>query len=75
MVYLCRFKHNLPWPWLATTTSFGVLVIALLVGYIFHATVNRIANVEDDYQKMEELKQQAEAAGIAKSQVFPSFTW
>jgi histidine kinase 2/3/4 (cytokinin receptor) len=44
-------------------------VIALLVGYIFHATVNRIAKVEDDCQKMTELKKQAEAADVAKSQV------
>lgn len=44
-------------------------MIALLVGYIFHATVNRIAKVEDDCQKMTELKKQAEAADVAKSQV------
>ncbi|XP_068331996.1 histidine kinase 3-like [Pyrus communis] len=64
----CRFKHKPPWPWLAITTSFGILVIALLVGYIFHATVNRIAKVEDDFRKMMELKKQAEAADVAKSQ-------
>ncbi|XP_059448491.1 histidine kinase 3 [Corylus avellana] len=64
----CRFKQKPPWPWLAITTSIGILVIALLVGYIFHATVNRIAKVEDDCQKMTELKKQAEAADVAKSQ-------
>ncbi|KAF2292901.1 hypothetical protein GH714_029717 [Hevea brasiliensis] len=64
----CRFKQKPPWPWLAITTSFGVLVIALLIGHIFHATVNRIAKVEDDYHEMMELKKRAEAADIAKSQ-------
>ncbi|XP_010250687.1 PREDICTED: histidine kinase 3 isoform X2 [Nelumbo nucifera] len=64
----CRFKQKPPWPWLAITTSVGILVIALLVGHIFHATVNRIAKVEDDYRKMMELKKRAEAADVAKSQ-------
>ncbi|KAG2706583.1 hypothetical protein I3843_05G098400 [Carya illinoinensis] len=64
----CRFKQKPPWPWLAITTSVGILVIALLVGYIFHATVNRIAKVEDDYHQMMELKKRAEAADVAKSQ-------
>ena len=49
-------------------------MIALLVGYIFHATVNRIAKVEDDYHGMMELKKRAEAADIAKSQVPSAFT-
>ncbi|KMZ68947.1 Histidine kinase 3 [Zostera marina] len=64
----CRFKHKRPLPWLAITTSIGSLVIALLVGYIFHATVNRIAKVEDEYLNMIELKIRAEAADVAKSQ-------
>ncbi|XP_062229997.1 probable histidine kinase 3 [Phragmites australis] len=64
----CRFMQRPPWPWLAKTSSFGTLVIALLIGYIFHATVKRIAKVEDDYQEMIELKKRAEAADIAKSQ-------
>ncbi|KAF7839754.1 histidine kinase 3 isoform X1 [Senna tora] len=64
----CRFKQKPPWPWLAITTSIGILVIALLVGHIFHATVNRIAKVEDDYREMMELKKRAEAADVAKSQ-------
>lgn len=64
----CRFKQKPPWPWLAITTSIGILVIALLVGHIFHATVNRIAKVEDDFLKMTELKSRAEAADVAKSQ-------
>ncbi|GAB4839755.1 Hexokinase-3, variant 2 [Ancistrocladus abbreviatus] len=64
----CRFKHKPPWPWLAITTAVGILVIALLIGHIFHATVNRIAKVEDDYHEMMELKKLAEAADVAKSQ-------
>jgi arabidopsis histidine kinase 2/3/4 (cytokinin receptor) len=58
-----------PWPWLAITSSFGTLVIASLIGYIFYATVKRIAKVEDDYQAMMVLKKRAEAADVAKSQV------
>ncbi|CAK7336151.1 unnamed protein product [Dovyalis caffra] len=64
----CRFKQKPPWPWLAITTSIGILVIALLIGHIFHATINRIAKVEDDYHWMMELKKRAEAADVAKSQ-------
>nr|XP_017218287.1 PREDICTED: histidine kinase 3 isoform X2 [Daucus carota subsp. sativus] len=64
----CRFKQKRPWPWLAITTSYGILVITLLVAQIFHATMNRITKVEDDFQKMRELKKRAEAADVAKSQ-------
>ncbi|KAH7683213.1 histidine kinase 2/3/4 (cytokinin receptor) protein [Dioscorea alata] len=64
----CSFTHKPPFPWLEITTSIGTLVIALLIGHIFHATVNRIAKVEDDYRKMMELKKQAEDADVAKSQ-------
>ncbi|KAF8390661.1 hypothetical protein HHK36_025188 [Tetracentron sinense] len=64
----CGFKQKPPLAWMAITTSIGILVIAMLVGHIFHATVNRIAKVEDDYHKMMELKKRAEAADVAKSQ-------
>ncbi|KAH9307823.1 hypothetical protein KI387_035734 [Taxus chinensis] len=64
----CRYNQRKPLPWSAITTSVGVLVIALLVGHIFHAAIIRIAKVEDDFRKMEELKGQAEAADISKSQ-------
>lgn len=64
----CRFKQKPPWPWLAITTSYGILVITLLVAQIFHATMNRITKVEDDFQKMRVLKKRAEAADVAKSQ-------
>ncbi|CAM8876370.1 unnamed protein product [Rhodiola kirilowii] len=64
----CRFKQNPPWPWMEITWSVGMLVIALLVGQIFYATVNRIAKVEHEYVTMINLKLQAEAADVAKSQ-------
>jgi histidine kinase 2/3/4 (cytokinin receptor) len=65
----CRFKHKLPIPWTAITPSILVLVITFLVGYILYEAINRIATVEEDCQKMRELKARAEAADIAKSQV------
>lgn len=71
-IYLCRFKQKSPWPWLAITTAIGILVIALLVSHIFHATLNRILRVEDDYLQMTKLKKRAEAADVAKSQVHSS---
>ncbi|KAL7587409.1 hypothetical protein Lser_V15G40927 [Lactuca serriola] len=64
----CRFKQKPPWQILAISTAFGIIVITLLVGHIFHATLNRIAKVEDDYHEMSELKIRAEAADVAKSQ-------
>ncbi|KAF5482590.1 hypothetical protein F2P56_003148 [Juglans regia] len=64
----CRFKQKPPLPWTAINASLGLLVITLLVGHIFYAAISRIAKVEDDYRKMEELKVRAEAADVAKSQ-------
>lgn len=64
----CRFKQRPPLPWTAILASVGILVITLLLGHIFHAAVNRIAKVEDDFRKMEDLKSRAEAADRAKSQ-------
>lgn len=64
----CRFKHKPPLPWPAINASVGLLVITLLVGHIFHAAINRIAKVEEDYREMMELKARAEAADVAKSQ-------
>ncbi|KAJ8547721.1 hypothetical protein K7X08_011307 [Anisodus acutangulus] len=64
----CRFKQKPPWPWLGITTATGILVIALLIGQIFHATIHRIAKVEDDYHEEMMLKKRAEAADVAKSQ-------
>jgi hypothetical protein len=67
--FIYRFKHKLPIPWTAITPSILVLVITFLVGYILYEAINRIATVEEDCQKMRELKARAEAADIAKSQV------
>ncbi|XP_058103118.1 histidine kinase 3-like isoform X2 [Magnolia sinica] len=64
----CRFKHKPPLPWLEIVSSFGILVIASLIGYIFHATMSRIEKVEEDFLEMMELKKRAEAADVAKSQ-------
>lgn len=64
----CRFKQRPPLPWTAINSSVGLLVITLLVGHIFHAAINRIAKVEEDYRQMMELKSRAEAADVAKSQ-------
>lgn len=69
LVLINRFMQRPPWPWLAITSSLGALVIALLIGYICHVTIKRIAKVEDDYQEMMVLKKRAEDADIAKSQV------
>lgn len=66
---LCRFKQKPPWPVQSMVTSFGILVIALLVAHIFHATLSRIRRAEEDCHKMELLKKKAEAADVAKSQV------
>ncbi|KAJ0537468.1 putative histidine kinase [Helianthus annuus] len=63
-----RFTQKQPWQILAISTSFGIFVITLLVGQIFHATINRIEKVEDDYHEMSELKKRAEAADVAKSE-------
>ncbi|KAJ0241739.1 Signal transduction response regulator [Hirschfeldia incana] len=64
----CRFTQKPPIPWLAILPPGFALVITLLLGYIFNGAINRIATVEEDYQKMMELKARAEAADIAKSQ-------
>nr|XP_027187942.1 histidine kinase 2 isoform X3 [Cicer arietinum] len=64
----CRFKHKPRLPWTAINASGGVFVITLLLGHIFYAAINRIAKVEEDCRKMEELKVRAEAADVAKSQ-------
>lgn len=65
-----RFKQKLHLPWTAINSSLGAMVITLLVGHIFQAAINRIAEVEEDYRQMMELKSRAEAADVAKSQVF-----
>ncbi|KAL1307221.1 histidine kinase 2 isoform X2 [Arachis hypogaea] len=64
----CRFKQRPPLPWKAINYSVGIFLIVLLIGYIYYVAIKRIEKVEDDTQKMEELKVRAEAADVAKSQ-------
>ncbi|KAL6880305.1 hypothetical protein ACP4OV_011870 [Aristida adscensionis] len=63
----CRFMQEPQWSWEAVTTSFGTFVIALLIGYIYHATLKRIAKAEDEFREMMELNKRTEAADAAKS--------
>ncbi|XP_015972862.1 histidine kinase 2 [Arachis duranensis] len=64
----CRFKQRPPLPWKAINYSVGIFLIVLLIGYIYYVAIKRIEKVEDDTQKMAELKVRAEAADVAKSQ-------
>ncbi|AQK65808.1 histidine kinase3 [Zea mays] len=64
----CRFKHEPSLPWSAIIISTAVAIIVLLVGHIIYATLNSLEKAEHDYRVMRELKGQAEAADIAKSQ-------
>lgn len=57
---------------MALTTSFFVFVIGILVAYMIYSAAIHIVKVEDDFDKMQELKVQAEAADVAKSQVLHS---
>jgi histidine kinase 2/3/4 (cytokinin receptor) len=67
--FFARFKHRPQLPGTAIFASAGVFAITLLLGYIFHAAINQIAKVEDDYRQMRELLVRAEVADVAKSQV------
>lgn len=67
---LSRYHQKAPTLWTALTTAFLFFVIGLLVGYILYGAATHIVKVEDDFQKMQELKVRAEAADVAKSQVF-----
>ncbi|CAN6288378.1 unnamed protein product [Urochloa humidicola] len=64
----CRFKHEPPLPWSAIIISTAVAIIVLLVGHIIYATLNSLEKAEHDCRVMGELKGQAEAADVAKSQ-------
>jgi arabidopsis histidine kinase 2/3/4 (cytokinin receptor) len=66
---LSRYRNKPHVPWSAISTPSGVFVICMLVGYIAGAAWSRYDNVKEDCRKMEELKKQAEAADVAKSQV------
>ncbi|XP_066369194.1 probable histidine kinase 4 [Miscanthus floridulus] len=65
---VCRYRNKPHLPWSAISTPSGVFVIGMLVGYIIFAAWSRYDNVKEDCRKMEELKKQAEAADVAKSQ-------
>lgn len=64
----CRYRQKPPMPWSAITNPLGTYVIWMLVGYIICAAWSRYDKVSEDCRKMEELKTQAEAADVAKSQ-------
>ncbi|WOL12446.1 putative histidine kinase 4 isoform X2 [Canna indica] len=64
----CRFRKNPTVSLSSITTPSGIFVICMLVGYIAYAAKGHYDNVKEDFHKMEELKKQAEAADVAKSQ-------
>ncbi|XP_011021736.1 PREDICTED: histidine kinase 4-like [Populus euphratica] len=64
----CRYHEKAPTSWTALTTTFLFFVIGLLVGYILYEAAIHIVKVEDDFHEMQDLKVQAEAADVAKSQ-------
>lgn len=64
----CRYREKPPMPWSAITNPLGTFVIWMLLGYIICAAWSRYDKVSEDCRKMEELKTQAEAADVAKSQ-------
>lgn len=68
---LLRYCQKPAVPWSAIYTPTGVFVIVMLIGYIIFTAYNRYATVVEDCRKMEELKVQAEAADVAKSQASP----
>lgn len=67
---MSRYHQKAPTLWTALTTAFLFFVIGLLVGYILYGAATHIVKVEDDFNEMQELKGLAEAADVAKSQVF-----
>ncbi|KAK8949113.1 Histidine kinase 4 [Platanthera zijinensis] len=65
---VCRYSQKPLIPWSAITSPTGLVVILMLVAYILYAAQKRYVMVMEDCRKMEELKFQAEAADIAKTQ-------
>ncbi|KAH7285202.1 hypothetical protein KP509_33G017600 [Ceratopteris richardii] len=64
----CRLSRQVPYPTLAIGFAGGVLsFVALICAMVYNAHTH-VKKVEEGYRKMEELKVQAEAADIAKSQ-------
>ncbi|EES07292.1 hypothetical protein BDA96_04G260700 [Sorghum bicolor] len=64
----CRYRQKPPIPWSTITNPLGLFVIWMLLGYSIAAAYSRYDKVTEDCRKMEELKTQAEAADVAKSQ-------
>ncbi|XP_066332473.1 probable histidine kinase 6 isoform X3 [Miscanthus floridulus] len=64
----CRYRQKPPIPWSVITNPLGLFVIWMLMGYSIAAAYSRYDKVTEDCRKMEELKTQAEAADVAKSQ-------
>ncbi|KAK8958229.1 Histidine kinase 4 [Platanthera guangdongensis] len=65
---VCRYSQKPLIPWSAITSPTGLVVILMLVAYILYASQKRCVMAMEDCRKMEELKFQAEAADIAKTQ-------
>ncbi|KAH7423660.1 hypothetical protein KP509_12G066900 [Ceratopteris richardii] len=64
----CRLARKVPRPTLAFGFATGVLAFVTLICAMVYNAHKHVKKVEEDYRKMEELKVQAEAADIAKSQ-------
>ncbi|CAI9096820.1 OLC1v1033041C1 [Oldenlandia corymbosa var. corymbosa] len=65
---VCRYLEKAPVSYSNVIIASMIFVIAMLVGYILYNAANHVVKVNDGYFKMEELKVQAEAADVAKSQ-------
>lgn len=64
----CRLARKVPYPTLAIGFAGGVLAFVALISAMVYNAHTHVKKVEEGYRKMEELKVQAEAADIAKSQ-------
>lgn len=65
-----RYHEKAPANGAARTTVFLFSVIGFLAGYTLYGAGSHIVKVEDDFKEMQELKVRAEAADVAKSQVW-----
>ncbi|KAK7320123.1 hypothetical protein RJT34_04857 [Clitoria ternatea] len=65
---ICRYHQKAPTNWMALAAAFVLFLVPFLLGFILYGAGNHIVKVEDDFNKMEELKGLAEAADVAKSQ-------
>lgn len=66
---LHRYNEDALPPWTAISTAVGIFVIGFLVGHMLHASRNRIDKVEENCRMFEKLKDLADEASVAKSQV------